>query len=46
MKTDIRRYLAADSAARRLKLDTETGTAQSSVQKDKQQDPFRKIRQT
>ena len=39
MKTDIRRYLAADSAARRLKLDTETGTAQSSVQTDNQQDP-------
>ena len=32
MKTDIRRYLAADSAARRLKLDTEAGTTQSSVQ--------------
>ena len=32
LKTDIRRYLAADSAARRLKLDTETGTQQSSVQ--------------
>ena len=46
MKTDIRRYLATDVATRRLKLDTETGTAQSSVQKDKQQDPFRKIWQT
>ena len=46
MKTDIRRYLAADSAARRLKLDTETGTPQSSVQTDNQQDPFRKIWQT
>ena len=32
MKTDIRRYLAADSAARRLKLNTEAGTTQSSVQ--------------
>ena len=40
MKTDIRRYLAADSAARRLKLDTETGTPQSSVQTDNQQDPL------
>ena len=46
MKTDIRRYLATDVATRRLKLDTETGTALSSVQKDKQQDPFRKIWQT
>ena len=32
MKTDIRRYLAADSAARRLKLNTEAGTTQSPVQ--------------
>ena len=40
MKTDIRRYLAADSAARRLKLDTETGKPQSSVQTDNQQDPL------
>ena len=32
MKTDIRRYLAENSAARRLKLDTEAGTTQSSVQ--------------
>ena len=32
MKTDIRRYLAADSAARQLKLNTEAGTTQSSVQ--------------
>ena len=43
MKTDIRRYLATDVAARRLKLNTETGTAQSSVQTNNQQDPFRKI---
>ena len=40
MKTDIRRYLAADSETRRLKLDTETGTPQSSVQTDNQQDPL------
>ena len=40
MKTDIRRYLAADSAARRLKFDTETGTPQNSVQTDNQQDPL------
>ena len=46
LKTDIRRFLATDVAARRLKLDTETGTAQSSVQTNKQQDPFRKIWQT
>ena len=32
MKTDTRRYLAADIAARRLKLYTEAGTTQSSVQ--------------
>ena len=32
MKIDIRRYLAADSAARRLKLNIEAGTTQSSVQ--------------
>ena len=37
MKTDIRRYLAADSAARRLKFNTETG--KSSVHTDNQQDP-------
>ena len=43
MKTDIRRYLAADSAARRLKLNTEAGTTQSSVQTA---GPFRKIWQT
>ena len=46
MKTDIRRYLATDVAARRLKLDTETGTTQSSVLTDNQQDPFRKSWQT
>ena len=40
MKTDTRRYLAADIAARRLKLDTKTGTPQSSVQTDNQQDPL------
>ena len=40
MKTDIRRYLAADSETRRLKLDTETGKPQSSVQTDNQQDPL------
>ena len=40
MKIDIRRYLAADSAACRLKLGTETGTPQSSVQTDNQQDPL------
>ena len=39
MKTDIRRYLAADSETRRLKLTTETRTPQSSVQTDNQQDP-------
>ena len=38
MKTDIRRYLAADSAARRLKFNTETG--KSSVHTDNQQDPL------
>ena len=43
MKTDIRRYLAADSAARRLKLNIEAGTTQSSVQTA---GPFRKIWQT
>ena len=32
MKTDTRRNLAADIAARRLKLYTEAGTTQSSVQ--------------
>ena len=32
MKTDTRRYLAANIAARRLKLFTEAGTTQSSVQ--------------
>ena len=37
MKTDIRSYLAADSAARRLKINTETG--KSSVHTDNQQDP-------
>ena len=40
MKTDIRRYLAADSETRRLKLDTETGKPQSSVQTENQQDPL------
>ena len=45
MKTDIRSYLAADSAARRLKFNTEIG--KSSVQTYNQQDPpFRKIWQT
>ena len=38
MKTDIRRYLAADSETRRLKLARETVTPQSSVQTDNQQD--------
>merc|ERR1711873_82898 len=37
----IRRYLAADSAARRLQLNTEAGTTQSSVQK--QQDPTKDL---
>merc|ERR1711873_181149 len=37
----IRRYLAADSAARRLQLNTEAGTTQSSVQK--QQDPTKRF---
>ena len=32
--------MAADSEIRRLKLDTETGTPQSSVQTDNQQDPL------
>ena len=41
MKTDIKRYLAADSAARRLQLNTEAGTTQSSVQK--QQDPTKDL---
>ena len=40
MKTDIRRYLAADSETRRLKLARETVTPQSSVQTDNQQDPL------
>ena len=40
MKTDIRRYLTADSETRRLKLAKETGTPQSSVQTDNQQDPL------
>ena len=45
MKTDIRRYLAADGAARQLKFNTETG--KSLVHTDNQQDPpFRKIWQT
>ena len=37
----IRRHLAADSAARRLQLNTEAGTTQSSVQK--QQDPTKDL---
>ena len=46
MKTDIKRYLAADSAARRLELNTEAGTTQSSVQNGRtlQKDLADKIR--
>ena len=32
MKSENRKYLAADSAARRLKLNTKAGATQSSVQ--------------
>ena len=38
--------MATDVATRRLKLDTETGTTQSSVLTNNQQDPFRKSWQT
>ena len=38
MKKDIRRYSAADSETRRLKLTRETATPQSSVKTDNQQD--------
>ena len=40
LRKDIRRYLAADSETRRLKLTRETVTPQSSVQTDSQQDPL------
>ena len=46
MKTDIRRYLATDVAARQLKLDTETERQRAQSKQTFSRPPFRKIWQS